>query len=226
MEFNKTIKLIKSEVVDVSPKGIVSIQITQFDKFDSDNDRLLKGALTKTWQEGGQVHLLDHIKGISSYVGLPISKDSENGIIESKLNLNKQIAKDLFEDYKFSQENGRTLQHSHGFLAFRDKSEKNDKGGYDFKEVRQFEYSTVLFGAISDTPLHRMKSKTDIIDDILELELKLKCIDYSDEVRNYINENILKLKSLVSKPSNDTLAEKTKEPFLDTQEYLLKNFKL
>jgi len=87
-------------------KGIVTIQITQFDKYDSDNDRLLKGALTKTWNDGNQVHLVDHKMGTGTFVGLPIKKDPVNGIIESQLNLKKQVAIDLLEDYKFSQEHG------------------------------------------------------------------------------------------------------------------------
>ena len=74
--------------------------------------------------------------GTTTFVGLPIAKDAENGIIESQLNLNKQVAIDLFEDYKFTQANGTSLEHSHGFVAQKDKFTKNEKGGYDFAEVR------------------------------------------------------------------------------------------
>ena len=53
----KITKSLKSNVQDVNDaQGVVTIQITQFDKYDSDTDRLLKGSLTKTWNEGGQVH--------------------------------------------------------------------------------------------------------------------------------------------------------------------------
>ena len=110
---NQYKKALKTSVQDVNEsKGIVTIQITQFDKYDSDNDRLLKGSLTKTWSEDQQIHLIDHKMGTATYVGLPIKKDAENGIIESQLNLNKQVAKDLFEDYIFSQKHGRSMQHS------------------------------------------------------------------------------------------------------------------
>jgi len=197
----KITKNIKTTVQDVNDaKGIVTIQITQFDKVDSDKDRLLKGALTKTWQEGGQVHLVDHKMGTSTFVGLPIKKDSETGIIESQINLNKQVGVDLFEDYKFSQQHGRSLQHSHGFSAVKGKYEKNDLGGYDFAEVKQFEYSTVIFGAVSDTPLLGMKSKTDISDLIVDLDLRLKTANYSNEYGKLIENKIKELKSLLLEP--------------------------
>ena len=203
MKFTKNLK---ASVKDVDTKGVVTIQITQFDKYDTDNDRLLKGALTKTWAEGQQVHLVDHKMGTSTFVGLPIKKDAETGIIESKLNLNKQVAVDLYEDYKFSQEHGRSLQHSHGFSVMKDKYTKNDKGGYDFKEVKQFEYSTVLFGAVSDTPLHQIKSldKSNIDEIINSLEMRLKFCNYSDSYGKLIEQKIIELKSMIIEPSIDT----------------------
>lgn len=76
---DKITKGLKTKVSDVNDaKGIVTIQITQFDKRDSDNDRIMKGALTKTWNEGNQVHLVDHQRGLSTYIGLPIRKRPGN----------------------------------------------------------------------------------------------------------------------------------------------------
>lgn len=214
----KTTKNLKTSVQDVNEaKGIVTIQITQFDKYDSDKDRLLKGALTKTWKESQQVHLVDHKIGTSTFVGLPIHKDAESGIIESKINLNKQVGKDLFEDYKFSQENGRSLQHSHGFQAIEGKYTKNELGGYDFAEVKQFEYSTVIFGAVSDTPLHSIKSESSVNDLILELELKLRTCNYSDEYGKLIEAKIKELKRMLIEPTDVTQTEIKEEPIIITQ---------
>ncbi len=201
---NKITKNLGAEVADVTEKGIVTIQVTQFEKYDSDNDRMMKGALTKTWNEGKQVHLIDHKMGIATMVGLPVKKDPVNGIIESKLNLNKQIGKDLLEDYKFSMENGRSLQHSHGFMPVKGKYEENEKGGFDFKEINQLEYSTVVFGAVEDTPIHGIKSKKDVKEIIDILEMKTKTLNISDKYGKSIEEHIKQLKSLLSEPSNDT----------------------
>lgn len=215
----KTTKNLKTSVQDVNDaKGIVTIQVTQFDKYDSDNDRLLKGSFTKTWSESQQVHLVDHKIGTSTFVGLPVRKDAENGIIESKINLNKQVGRDLFEDYKFSQENGRSLQHSHGFQAVEGKYSKNEKGGYDFAEVKQFEYSTVIFGAVSDTPLHSIKSESTINDLIIELEFKLRTCNYSNEYGKLIESKIKELKSMLLEPTDVTQTDILTEPIIITHE--------
>lgn len=214
----KETKSLKTSVQDVNEaKGIVTIQITQFDIFDSDNDRLLKGALNKTWRDGNQVHLVDHKMGTATYVGLPISRDPDTGIIESKLNLKKQVAIDLLEDYKFSQEHGRSLQHSHGFKAITGKYAKNEKGGRDFSEIKQFEYSTVLFGAVSDTPLHGIKSNQDALELIQVLELKLKTLSYTNEYGRLIEEKIKELKSMILEPETHSEQEEENEPSKDTQ---------
>lgn len=216
---HKITKNLKTNVQDVNDaKGIVTIQITQFDKYDSDKDRLMKGALTKTWNEGQQVHLVDHKMGTSTFVGLPIRKDSENGIIESQLNLNKQVGIDLFEDYKFSQKHGRSLQHSHGFTAVKDKYTKNEKGGYDFAEIIQKEYSTVIFGAVSETPMLGFKSQGSIDDLVLELETKLKFCNYSDEYSKLLELKIQELKSMFIEPSIDTQTQEQIEAVKALQE--------
>lgn len=214
----KITKNLKTSVQEVNEaKGIVVIQITQFDKLDSDKDRVLKGSLTKTWSEGQQVHLVDHKIGTSTFVGLPVKKDAESGIIESKLNLNKQVGRDLFEDYKFSQENGRSLQHSHGFKAVEGKYSKNEHGGYDFAEIKQFEYSTVIFGAVSDTPLHSVKSEESINSLIIELELKLRTCNYSNEYGKLIEDKIKELKNMVIEPTGVTQPIINNEPTQVTQ---------
>ena len=194
---NKLTKALDTKVEDVNENGIVTIQITQFDKYDSDDDRMRKGALTKTFQEGKQVHLVDHRMGLYNYVGLPVKKIPETGVIESKLNLNKQIGKDLLEDYKFSLDNGRSLQHSVGFIPVRGKFEENEKGGLDFFEVKLMEYTTTLFGAVEDTPLHGIKSKVEAKEIIEILEQKTRMLNISDDYGKQIENHIKQLKSLL-----------------------------
>lgn len=212
----KVTKSLNTTVQDVNEeKGIVTIQITQFDRFDRDGDRMLKGAFTKTWQEGDQVHLLDHKLGTATFVGLPIKKDPYSGIIESKLNLKKQIARDLLEDYKFGQENGRSLQHSHGFAAIAGKFTRNEKGGRDLAEIRQYEYSTVLFGAVADTPLRGIKSATEAKELIEELELKISVCGYSDEYGKLLELKVKELKQILTEPQMHS--EINQEPLESTQ---------
>lgn len=219
----KITKSLKSVVEDVNDTaGIVTIKITKFDHFDSDNDRLFTGALTKTWNEGSQFHLVDHKMGISTFVGIPVKKDASTGIIESQLNLKKQVAIDLLEDYKFCKSHGRSLQHSHGFIPIKGKYELNEKGGYDFKEVIQKEYSTVLFGAVSETELLDIKSEKDINSLILDLEFKMKQLNYTDEYCKLLEVKIQDLKEMIKEPSQDTHKEKT-EADKSLQKFIFNN---
>jgi len=211
----KETKNLKTSIQDVSEKGLVTIQITQFDQFDNDNDRFVKGAFTKTWNESSQVHLVDHKMGMQTFVGLPVSKDPNSGIIVSQLNLKKQVARDLLEDYKFGQEHGRSMQHSHGFKPVQGKFSRNEKGGRDLFEVKQFEYSTLLFGAVSDTPLHGIKSDSDAKELIHELEMKLSSLNYSDEYGKLLEAKVRELKSMILEPEIHSI--ETKEPSKNTQ---------
>lgn len=213
----KITKNLKTTVNDVTEKGIVTIGITQFDEYDADGDRMFQGAFTKTWNEGKQVHLLHHQKNLNSFVGLPVSKDPKTGIIDSQLNLNKQLGRDLLEDYKFSLLHGRPLQHSHGFHAVAGKYQKNEKGGRDFYEIKQFEYSTLLFGAVANTPVFSVKSEDslqEMQEFIKELEDRVSVCGYTDEYGKLLEVKIKELKSMILEPQ---LHSEINEPSVDTQ---------
>ena len=199
---DKLTKNHKTIVKDVSSKGVVVLQISQFNKYDSDEDRMLKGAFTKTFKEGKQVHLVDHKVGTSTFVGLPIAKDPENLIIDSQLNLDKTVAKELLSDYAFGLKHGRSLQHSQGFIPV--KYDKNDKGGFDFAEVNMKEYSTVLFGAESDTPVHAIKDADSAFKYIKLLEERCKFGFLTDENGLQIEYLIKQIKNILHEPSLDT----------------------
>lgn len=189
----------KTIVKDVSSeKGIVTLQISQLNKYDSDEDRMLKGAFNKTFKDGKQVHLVDHKVGTSTFVGLPIKKDPENLIIESQLNLDKVIAQELLSDYQFGLKHGRSLQHSQGFRAVKYKD--NEKGGFDFEEVNMHEYSTVLFGAESDTPVHSIKSEKDAMHYIDLLEKRCSFGFLTDENGLRMESLIKQIKDLINEP--------------------------
>lgn len=210
-------------VKDVSPKGIVTLQISRFNKYDFDNDRMMKGAFNKTFKDGKQVHLVDHKVGTSTFVGLPIRKDADNLIIESQLNLNKTIAKELLSDYEFSIKHNRSLQHSQGFIPVI--REENEKGGFDFHEVNMKEYSTVLFGAESDTPVHAIKNELDALALIEKLTQRLKFGTLTDESGHQIEKHIQAIKNLLQEPSSDTIQEVEKEAVKDTSHLEIFNFK-
>jgi HK97 family phage prohead protease len=200
-------KMTKSEktiVKDVTSKGVVVLQISQFEKYDSDNDRMMKGAFAKTFKDGKQVHLVDHQVGTKTFVGLPIKKDADNLIIESQLNLDKAIARELLSDYEFGLKHGRSLQHSQGFMPVKDRYDVNEKGGFDFFEVNMKEYSTVVFGAESDTPLHAIKDNKTALQFMEQLEKRLNFGFMSDDRGKKIEKHIVRIKELLKTPSIDT----------------------
>lgn len=197
----------KTIVKDVSSKGLVILQISQHEKYDNDDDRMMKGAFEKTFKEGKQVHLVDHQVGTKTFVGLPVAKDAVNLIIDSQLNLDKAIAKELLSDYEFGLKHGRSLQHSQGFLAVKDRFKKNEKGGFDFYEVNMKEYSTVIFGSESDTPVHSIKDAESALEWMERLEKRLKFGFMSDERGKNIEEHIRQIKMILRTPSVDTFKE-------------------
>jgi HK97 family phage prohead protease len=195
----------KTIVKDVNSKGLVILQISQFNKYDSDEDRMLKGAFTKTFKEGKQVHLVDHKVGTSTFVGLPVKKDADNLIIDSQLNLDKVVAQELLSDYEFGLKHGRSLQHSQGFMAV--KYDENDRGGFDFAEVNMKEYSTVLFGAESDTPVHAIKDANSALKYIKLLEDRCKFGFLSDENGKHIELLISQISKILNEPFKSTQKE-------------------
>lgn len=215
-------KITKSQstvVKDVGSSGLVTLQISRFDKYDSDDDRMMKGAFTKTFKDGKQVHLIDHKVGTSTLVGLPVRKDPDNLIIDSQLNLGKTVAKELLSDYEFCLKHGRSLQHSQGFIPV--KYDKNDKGGFDFKEVNMKEYSTVVFGAESDTPLHAIKNVKEANKYMEMLIERCKFGFLTDEQGHKIEALISQIKTLLKEPSKDTLKKNEQEAVSDTSLLLL-----
>jgi HK97 family phage prohead protease len=197
-------KSLKSEVVDIAEKGIVTIAISRFGNRDSYDDIVRKGAFSKTFQEGsGRIkHVMDHQLRQMAVVGLPMKmyETDTHAIVESALNLEKQIARDLFSDYKFFKEHGKTLEHSYMYDTIKTNDNKEIKGE-DIAELRMYEYSTVALGANPDTPLLDIKSFT--FSDLKALEEYLGKYDVSDEKAKQVEE-IIRLVKLLKEPGTST----------------------
>ena len=114
---------LKTKANDVDEqKGIVTIAVNGIGIKDTQGDISDSGSFNKTINEfflkRGK-HLLDHDK--TKLIGCPIEarEDNMNLVIVSKMNLNKQIGRETFEDYKLYAECGKTLEHSVGVKAIR-----------------------------------------------------------------------------------------------------------
>jgi len=136
-------KSLKSEVVDIAEKGIVTIAISRFDNEDMGGDIVRKGAFVRTFKEGGDriKHYMDHQLKQMANVGLPVKmyETSTHAVVESALNLEKEISRDLFSDYKFFKEHGKTLEHSYGYETIKGKA--RGRGEEIFLVIKLLSYS-------------------------------------------------------------------------------------
>lgn len=202
---NVLTKYLEYQVKDLdSTKGIVTVYINAFNVEDSDGDISLPGSFKRTFKNNGATiqHWLNHDRNFLIGVPIKLYEDETGAIAVSQLNLNKQIGRDVFEDYKLFAEHGKTLQHS-----VRVAPVKFDEDRSDNRYVRRvsewkmiMEFSTVYgWGSNQDTPLIDIKS-------IKDLELMMREGNYSDEKSKLIEETYNKLKRLLeSDDSQDTL---------------------
>jgi len=203
-------KNIKTKVTDVDAKGIVEIQVSAFNNIDSYGDIMMPTAFNKTIADKFKrvKHLKNHSWELLLGVPLEMTATKQGLTVVSKMNLEKQIVKDTFSDYKFMAENGNTLEHSIGYAEV--KTEPSEEGGKAvllLHEVKLMEYSTLDFlGANEQTPLLNIKSQLNSI------ELMIKNGDYSDEKCELLLKKYSELVSLInSKEPQSHSLEETKE---------------
>lgn len=190
----KQLKTFNTQIRDVDPKGRVLVAANAIGNVDSDNDRSMNGSFNKTIKENFHrvKWFLNH--DTTKLLGVPVEAKERSAYLQilGQLNMNKEISRDIYEDYKLYAEYGRTLEHSIGVEA------KKSKMVDDVREVYEWvlwEYSTLTsFGANSDTPLLDIKSATDIYDEIQFQETRLKRGKYCDETFKKIDLYLSKLK--------------------------------
>jgi uncharacterized protein YbaR (Trm112 family) len=108
--------------------------------------------------------------------------------------MNKQMSRDVYEDYRLYAEHGKTLEHSIGV----DPIKRDTKDARRVLEYKLWEFSTLTnWGANSNTPLLSIKSEKEAAEMVELLEKMLKG-KYSDERLKSIEEKI----SLLTKAMN------------------------
>ncbi|MBV5329749.1 MAG: hypothetical protein JZU65_19335 [Chlorobium sp.] len=168
-----------STIEDVTDEGIVSIYVNKFNNVDAAGEISDPKSFNKTIADGIQriKHLKDHDQ--HKLLGLPleITPDAFGLLVRSAMNLKKDLAKDVFEDYKFFANYKRTLEHSIGTVVVK----KVPEGKFTrIMEYALFEYSTLSFlGANPETPLVSFKNDNSFQQ--LNLLNQMLKGDYSDE---------------------------------------------
>lgn len=157
------------EVKADSESGIVEGYFSGFNNVDSDKDRILQGAFTKSIQEHGPqsasnrkiAHLAYHDTRRPIGVIQELKEDSQGLYFRSKMGTHTEG-----QDFLKMYQEGIIREHSIGFNYIADKIKQVEEGEeqiWDIQEVKLWEGSAVVFGANSETPnLSIVKSQDDI----------------------------------------------------------------
>lgn len=191
-------KIFESKAVDLDKKGQVLIAVNALGNIDSDNDISLPGSFKKTLAENfNRVRwFLNH--DVTILLGVPIKGYEEGKYLKmhAQFNLEKQISRDTYEDYKLYAEHGKSLEHSVGLQAVKYVID-NETGTRSVSEWKLWEFSTLThWGANSDTPLLGIKSLLD--------EMSNRS-NYSDQRKAAVEKA---QKALFIEPSRVTLDQK------------------
>jgi HK97 family phage prohead protease len=192
-------KNIKSKVKEVDSKGQVVVAANSFGNVDSQGDISMPGSFSKTIKEN-----FDRVKWFLNHdttllLGVPVQavETPQYLQITGQLNLNKEIGRNTYEDYKLYAEYGKSLEHSIGVDAIKYVIEDNVR---KVTEWKLWEFSTLTsWGANSQTPLISIKS-----DELEWLNIRLNKGNYTDEKFLEIEKQIQFLKSLIDEPTKVT----------------------
>lgn len=211
------VKALDLDPIDVDKKqGIVRVYINKFNIIDSHNEMSLPGSFSKTFRERLKKMwwLLNHEWEKSLGVTLALEEDGIGAIATGKFNLEKRLSQDVFSDYQFFAENGRTLQHSVRVTPIQ-YSIKNDV--MEVSEWKMREWSTLTQpGAIEDTPLISIKSAQEEV----ELLKKAGKYDFSDERLKAFEDKINKLEALIQKADQITLQNENAKKIRETVNFI------
>lgn len=189
----------KTTVSDLDEKkGIVTIGVNGIGIEDSQGDISMPGSFTKTLKEGLKQrikHLLDH--DYHMQIGVPVEgyETDRDLVFVSALNLEKQVSRDVYSDYKFNAEHGRTMEHSIGVTAVK----RDNADSRKVLEWKLYEYSTLnAWGANPRTGLIDIKTATaDDVRRSVEMVKEAMKERYSEErLKNLDMELDLLLKSI------------------------------
>lgn len=194
-------------VLDVdTEKRRVKVAFSMIGNVDLDQDVTEYGAFDKTWAERGPEgkdliwHLVDHVPRLTSNIGKPkeLGYDQNYAFGITPIT-DTTLGNDVLKMYI----DGIVNQHSYGFAIPKNRSEERDGVRY-IKEVMQFEYSSVLWGANESTPtLELMKSipfeeqKTKLSDRLEKLLKGWKHGTYTDDTFSLLEIEIKQIQSKI-----------------------------
>lgn len=198
MEQKMTNLLLQTKTNNVDAKGRVTVAVNRTGIEDSQGDISMPGSFDATL-----IQDLPRMKWLYNHdftklLGVPLEGKEKDGdiIMVGQMNLEKELCRDVYADYKLMAEYGRTLEHSVGVVAVkRDEADKRK-----VLQWKMYEYSTLSFlGANPYTYLVDLKSATrsQVREAVSFLQKALEQPEYSDHRLKGIDMKLnLLLKSL------------------------------
>lgn len=189
-------KCFSTKANDVTKEGIVTVAVNGIGIEDAQHDISMPGSFVNTLKDMTRKRWL-YNHDFTQLLGVPLrgEETKEDLIMVGKINLNKQLGRDVLSDYELYAENDRTLEHSIGVIALK----RNPSNRKEVLEWQLNEYSTLsAWGANPRTSLVSIKSDREQIRDRADFIRKaLKHHGYSDErLEKFDMELNLLLKSL------------------------------
>jgi len=193
------LKGLSSDITDLDEKGRIVVAANAFGNIDSDRDISMPGSFDKTIRENFTrlKWFLNHDR--TQLLGVPLEATPTKEYLQvvGQINLDKQIGRDTYADYKLFADHGKSLEHSIGVDAIK-YIEDRENNVRKVTEWKWWEYSTLTsWGANEKTPLISIKSASPAM--ALDLfELRMEKGNYSDETFIQIENSIKRLKSLMA----------------------------
>lgn len=198
---NASCLLSVAEIKADSKNGIVEGYFSGFNNIDSDADRILQGAFSKSIKEHGPssesnrkiAHLAYHDTRRPIGVIQELKEDSTGLHFVSKMGTHTEG-----QDFLKMYEEGLIREHSIGFNYIADKikeSKEGDQTIWDIQEVKLWEGSAVVFGANSETP-------------------NLSIIKSQDDLNNHLEEINERMEVFIKALTDDNLSKKYNELFV------------
>ena len=189
---------VQTKTNDVDEKGRVTVAVNRTGIEDARGDISAPGSFDATLKAdiGRMKWLYNH--DVTQLLGVPLEgkQIGDDIIMVGQLNMEKQLCRDVYTDYKLMAEYNRTLEHSVGVIPI----SRDEKDRRIVKEWKMLEYSTLSFlGANPCTFLVDLKSATpnQVKSCIQFLQNALKQPEYSDHKLKDIDMRLnLLLKSL------------------------------
>lgn len=217
-------KDLSTTIKDLDQKGRVVVAANCLGNVDSQKQVSMQGSFVKTLKDNFSRlrWFLNHDTRLLLGVSIEGKEVFPYLQMEGQLNMNKELSRDIYEDYKLYAEYGKSLEHSIGVEPIK---ENVDADGISrVYEWKMWEWSTLThWGANENTPLLGIKSAEDYAGAVDWLELKLRKGNFTDNKYLQIEQQLLKLKTLIAEPEH-TSTQNSDEPILMDLKDVFKTF--